>query len=141
MAINDISSETPSINAMCDVGLTSYSRNRASSPFVRTVSKHSNTCCWVTNISMLPGVLPAHTESHIRRGACCDEARNILMDSIKHKWISSKIKAICTVNENLLLAPQHADSHITHKTQNKINGAHCLNFLQVLIEDFNTTSD
>ena len=52
-----------------------------------------------------------------------DEARNILMDSIKHIWITSKIKASCTVNENLLLSPPHADSHITHKAQKKINGA------------------
>jgi len=52
-----------------------------------------------------------------------DEARNIVMDSIKHIWITSKIKASCTVNENLLLAPPHADSHITHKAQKKINGA------------------
>ena len=68
-----------------------------------------------------------------------DEARNILMDSIKHIWISSKIKASCTVNENLLLAPPHDDSHITNKAQKKINGA--LFFLQVLMEDFDTTSD
>jgi len=56
------------------------------------------------------------------------------MDSIKHIWISSKIKASCTVTENLLLAPPHDDSHIT-------NMAHCLNFLPVLIEDCKITSD
>jgi len=66
-----------------------------------------------------------------------DEARNILMDSIKDIWISSKIKASCSVTENLLLAPPHDDSHITKKAQKKII---CLNFLPVLIEDCNTTS-
>ena len=44
-----------------------------------------------------------------------DKARNIL--------ICYKIKASCTVTENLLLAPPHDDSHITNKAQKKINGA------------------
>jgi len=52
-----------------------------------------------------------------------DEARNILTDCIKDIWISSKIKANCSVTESLLLAPPHDDSHITKKAQKKINGA------------------
>jgi len=38
-------------------------------------------------------------------------------------WISAKIKASCTVTENLLLDPPHDDSHITNKAQKKINDA------------------
>jgi len=51
-----------------------------------------------------------------------DDARNVLMDSIKNIWSSSKIKGSCNnVTESLSLAPPHDDSDITKKAQRKIN--------------------